>query len=157
MKDRGVWRAEVCGVTKSWTWLSDWTAITLSLQIILWNACFSHTLPLIFHVISRIWILQLNDSYSYPNGGYRHFKFPNGYDHVFSLLLLAVALVLLSDGLGAVCLWYVSAQFHTLERSKALSVTQVCMYAHDHFFFFFSFFQLILSSSFCVLNERWVQ
>ena len=28
---------------------------------------------------------------------------------------LAVALVLLSDGLGAVCLWYVSPQFHTLE------------------------------------------
>ena len=128
MKDRGVWRAEVCGVTKSWTWLSNWTAITLSLQIILWNACFSHTLPLIFHVISRIWILQLNHRYSYPNGGYRHFKFPKGYDHVFSLLLLAVALVLLSDGLGVVCLWYVSAQFHTLQWSKALSVTQVCMH-----------------------------
>ena len=26
VKDRGGWRAEVHGVTKSWTWLSNWTA-----------------------------------------------------------------------------------------------------------------------------------
>ena len=25
VKDRGAWRAAVHGVTKSWTWLSDWT------------------------------------------------------------------------------------------------------------------------------------
>ena len=25
MKDREAWCAAVCGVTKSWTWLSDWT------------------------------------------------------------------------------------------------------------------------------------
>ena len=25
VKDRGAWRSAVCGVTESWTWLSDWT------------------------------------------------------------------------------------------------------------------------------------
>ena len=28
VKDREAWRAAVCGVTKSWTWLSDWTTTT---------------------------------------------------------------------------------------------------------------------------------
>ena len=27
VKDREAWRAAVHGVTKSWTWLSDWTTI----------------------------------------------------------------------------------------------------------------------------------
>ena len=27
VKDRGPWHAAVCGVTKSWTWLSDWTTV----------------------------------------------------------------------------------------------------------------------------------
>ena len=28
MKDRGAWHAAIHGVTKSWTWLSDWTIST---------------------------------------------------------------------------------------------------------------------------------
>ena len=28
MKDREAWRAAVCGVTESWTWLSDWRTTT---------------------------------------------------------------------------------------------------------------------------------
>ena len=28
MKDREAWRAAVCGVTESWTWLSDWKTTT---------------------------------------------------------------------------------------------------------------------------------
>ena len=27
-KDRGAWRAAVCGVAMSWTWVSDWTTAT---------------------------------------------------------------------------------------------------------------------------------
>ena len=30
MKDRGAWHAAVHGVTKSWTWLSDWTTTTMN-------------------------------------------------------------------------------------------------------------------------------
>ena len=32
VKDREVWRAAVHGVAKSWTWLRDWTAITMYTQ-----------------------------------------------------------------------------------------------------------------------------
>ena len=35
MKDRGVWHAAVHGVTKSWTWLSDWTT-----TMTLWRAIY---------------------------------------------------------------------------------------------------------------------
>ena len=37
VKDREAWHAAVCGVTKSWTWLSDWTK-TLNLSP---HPCFS--------------------------------------------------------------------------------------------------------------------
>ena len=33
MMDREVWRAAVHGITKSWTWLSDWTELMLSRQM----------------------------------------------------------------------------------------------------------------------------
>ena len=29
VKDREAWRAAVDGVTKNWTWLNDWTELTL--------------------------------------------------------------------------------------------------------------------------------
>ena len=32
VKDREAWHAAVHGVTKSWTWLSDWTTISLSIS-----------------------------------------------------------------------------------------------------------------------------
>ena len=35
VEDRGDWRAVVHGVSKSWTWLSDWTAI----QLLQWCPC----------------------------------------------------------------------------------------------------------------------
>ena len=34
VKDREAWRAAVHGVTKSWTWLSDWTTNSLSSHIL---------------------------------------------------------------------------------------------------------------------------
>ena len=33
VKDREVWHAAVHGVTKSWTWLSDWIATTTTIKI----------------------------------------------------------------------------------------------------------------------------
>ena len=33
--DRGTWQATVHGVTKSWTWLSNWTTVTYHFHIIL--------------------------------------------------------------------------------------------------------------------------
>ena len=35
--DREAWRAVVLGVTKSWTWLSDWTELNLNYYILLHN------------------------------------------------------------------------------------------------------------------------
>ena len=35
--DREAWRAAVHGVTKSWTWMSDWTELNLELSLIKWN------------------------------------------------------------------------------------------------------------------------
>ena len=30
VKDREAWQAAICGITKSWTWLSDWTRTTMN-------------------------------------------------------------------------------------------------------------------------------
>ena len=43
VKDREAWRAIVHGVTKSWTWLSDWTTNT-KLKVYLYNFSYSFSI-----------------------------------------------------------------------------------------------------------------
>ena len=35
--NREAWHAAVCGVAKSWTWLSDWTELTEEVQTTLYK------------------------------------------------------------------------------------------------------------------------
>ena len=52
VKDREAWRAVVCGVTKSQTWLSDWTTMIIFLH--------SHNLP---SAVSKLNYLVLTFTY----------------------------------------------------------------------------------------------
>ena len=36
--DRGAWRAAVHGVTKNWTWLSDWTELNWKIKMLLFSS-----------------------------------------------------------------------------------------------------------------------
>ena len=60
VKDRETWCAEVPGVTKSWTWLSDWTA-TATHTWSLWpeeKICKNQSLPQsLFAVFRRNWLV----------------------------------------------------------------------------------------------------
>ena len=40
MMDREAWRAAVCGVVKSWTWLSDWNELNWNYSQLMWGNCF---------------------------------------------------------------------------------------------------------------------
>ena len=37
VRDREAWRAAVCGIEKSWTWLGNWTPITIVLAALDWK------------------------------------------------------------------------------------------------------------------------
>ena len=52
VKDREAWRAAVHGVAKSWTWLSDWTTVTIAWAFILPEVGHS-VLP--WHIICVSW------------------------------------------------------------------------------------------------------
>ena len=63
VKDREVWCAVVCGVTESWTWLSDWTeASLLFLQVRTFWLC-PHSSSLCGCLSSIFLFLQGNHSY----------------------------------------------------------------------------------------------
>ena len=58
--DRGAWWATVCKVTKSWTWLSNWTTVnicfTMSCKFLLYskvNRLYVCTYPLVFEFPSH--------------------------------------------------------------------------------------------------------
>ena len=51
--DREAWCAAVHGVTKSWTWLSDWTDLKLKQNFIIWSSW-----------NSKIYVLKLHVTYS---------------------------------------------------------------------------------------------
>ena len=63
MKDREAWCAAVRRVTKSWTWLSDWT---MNNSLFLWSSailaadsCLSWILSLSRHCDSRLWMQEM--------------------------------------------------------------------------------------------------
>ena len=71
--DREAWRAAIHGVTKSWTWLSDWTELNWinNLKEFLWS-CTKTKTPLLFRwhykLCAGIWpILKLYSSYVWSN------------------------------------------------------------------------------------------
>ena len=69
--DREAWRAEIHGVTKSWTWLSDWTE-PLACFIISDNGKLSHKYQNYSYCIKFFFHLKKNSDYN-ENGLVGHY------------------------------------------------------------------------------------